>query len=189
MRVLVLALLLSAVAAPAAEAPRANGLLLVARPTLVDPNFRETVVLVTRHAGGGAVGVVLNRPTGLRLEEAFPDQTSLKGRPDVVFLGGPVSTGTLVTVFRAPGPEAKALRVLDDVWMTLDRDVVDRVLATGSREVRIHGGHAGWAPGQLEAEIAHGAWVVLDADAETIFRMDPQTMWRTLLRRASERAT
>lgn len=173
---------------PAAAQDRPNGILLVARPELGDPNFRETVVLVTRHAHGGAVGVILNRPTVVPLRQLFPATESLKGRPDVVFHGGPVSAATLVVVFRAAAPPPNALRVLDDVYMSLDPELLDRLVGRSPLpELRVHAGYAGWAPGQLEAEIHRGAWHVLDADAETIFQADPATMWRTLLRRATSR--
>ena len=168
---------------------RPNGVLLVARPELTDPNFVETVVLVTRHAHGGAVGVVLNRPTALTLAEAFPSNERLRGRQDVVFQGGPVARGTAVFVFRAPARPPEALHVLEDVYLSLDRGLLERLLAGPSLPaLRVYAGYAGWAPGQLEAEIHGGGWHVLDPDAATIFEADPRTIWRTLLRRATSRS-
>jgi len=168
---------------------RPNGVLLVARPELTDPNFAETVVLVTRHAHGGAVGVILNRPTTVTLPEAFPSLEHLRGRREVVFHGGPVARATTVFVFRAAARPPEALHVLEDVYLGLDPGLLGRLLAgPPPPALRVYAGYAGWTPGQLEAEIHHGSWHVLDADASTIFEADPRTMWRTLLRRASSRS-
>jgi len=171
------------------QSTRPNGVLLVARPELTDPNFVETVVLVTRHTHGGAVGVILNRPTAVTLAEALPSLERLRGGPDTVFHGGPVARTTLVFAFRSATAPPMALHVLADVYLSLDADLLRRMLA-GARPdaLRVFAGYAGWSPGQLEAEIHRGSWHVLDADPETIFEMDPRTMWRTLLRRATSRS-
>lgn len=174
---------------PVAAPPRPNGVLLVARPGLSDPNFRKTVVLVTRHAHGGAVGVILNRPTAVPLKEVLPAHPQLEARAGVLYRGGPVSRETLVFVFRSANPPGNALRVLEDVYMSLDRELLEALVARPEAvELRVYAGYAGWAPGQLEAEIHHGGWHVLDADADTIFRADPETLWPTLLRRATSRS-
>jgi putative transcriptional regulator len=173
-------------AGPARADDEANSILLVAKPELQDPNFAQTVVLVTRHRGGGAVGVVLNRPTATRLSEVFPARKELTGRPDVLFSGGPVSRGTLVLVFRSADRPANALRVLDDVYMSLDPAVFERIIAQpDGAAFHLYAGYAGWAPGQLEVEIHHGGWLVVEPDAGTLFGMAPDTMWPTLHERAS----
>jgi putative transcriptional regulator len=184
-----LLLAVTLVLVPRAEAQEAaNGVFLVARPELKDPTFAESVVLVTRHQGGGTVGVILNRPTTTRLSEVFPGQKHLDKRPDVVFSGGPVAPGTLVLVFRSTAQPASALHVLDDVYMTLDPEVMEHVLARpDATDFRVYSGYAGWAPAQLEVEIHRGGWHVLDADEQTLFHMSPDAMWRTLLGRASPR--
>jgi putative transcriptional regulator len=181
-------LLAAALLATTAAAPDApSGILLVARPDLADPNFRETVVLVTRHAGGGAVGVVLNRPTAVALGQALPEHQALQSRPDRLFAGGPVSPRTLVAVFRSRERPADALRIMPDVYLSLHGATLDGLFRGPDipRDLRVYAGYAGWAPGQLEMEIAREAWYVLEADAESIFRADPATLWRALLRRAS----
>ena len=181
---------LASVVPGAAAQDRPNGVLLVARPELTDPNFAQTVVLVTRHAHGGAVGVILNRPTALGLAEAFPSLEGLRGRRDAVFQGGPVARGAAAFVFRSSERPREALHVLGDVWLSLDPGLLQRLLAgPPPPALRVYAGYAGWAPGQLEAEIHHGGWHVLDADAATIFEAEPRTMWRTLLRRATSRST
>lgn len=187
---LVASLLVAALPGDVGTGPptRPNGVLLVARPELRDPNFVETVVLVTRHAHGGAVGVILNRPSAVTLAEAFPSLEPLRGTPELVYEGGPVARTTLVAAFRSATAPPAALQVLPDVYLSLDPGLLERLL-TGPRPaaLRVYAGYAGWAPGQLEAEIHRGGWHVLDADARTIFEMEASAMWRTLLRRATAR--
>jgi putative transcriptional regulator len=187
---MVIALLVTValVAGSARAADEANAILLVAKPELQDPNFARTVVLVTRHQGGGAVGVILNRPTSTRLSEVFPERKELAGRPDVLFSGGPVSRGTLVLVFRTADHPANSLRVLDDVYMSLDASLFERVIAQpDAAEFHLYAGYAGWGPGQLEAEIHHGGWLVVEPDARTLFGMTADKMWPTLHERAMGR--
>jgi putative transcriptional regulator len=186
---LAVGLWLVAVTAAGQDAP--NGVLLVARPELGDPNFRETVVLVTRHPGGGAVGVILNRPTRMPVGQLLPEHEGLRGRTDPLFAGGPVAPRALVALFRAPGRPEASLRVLADVYLSLDGGFLDGLLRRpdAPRDLRLYAGYAGWAPGQLEAEIARDDWYVLEPDHDTIFRIDPATLWREMLRRASARST
>jgi putative transcriptional regulator len=188
-RLLAAGLWLLAATAVGQDAP--NGVVLVAKPSLVDPNFRETVVLVTRHPGGGAVGIILNRPTRVPVAQLLPEHEGLRGRPDHLFAGGPVSPRALIGVFRSTERPEASLRVLADVYLTLDGAFLDGLLrrADAPRELRLYAGYAGWAPGQLEAEIARDDWYVLEPDLDTIFRADPVTLWRELLRRASARST
>jgi putative transcriptional regulator len=180
--------LLAATAAGAQEAP--NGVLLIAKPELIDVNFRETVVLATRHAGGGTVGVILNRPTPRLVSQVFPEYEALRGRPDHLFLGGPVSPRGLVAVFRSKERPPEALRVMTDVYLGLDATLLDGLLRRpdAPRDLRLYAGYSGWSPGQLEMEMARNDWLILEPDAETIFRADPATLWRVLLRRATSRS-
>lgn len=168
-----------------------NGVVLVAKPELVDPNFRETVVLVTRHPGGGAVGVILNRPTRILASQLLPEHEGLRGRTDRLFAGGPVAPRSVVAVFRSGERPAAALRVLVDVYLSLDGVFLDGLLRRpdAPRELRLYAGYAGWAPGQLEAEIARDGWYVLEVDHGTIFHADPATLWRELHQRASSPST
>jgi putative transcriptional regulator len=149
------------------------------------------VVLVTRHPGGGAVGVILNRPTRILASQLLPEHEGLRGRTDRLFAGGPVAPRGVVAVFRSGERPAAALRVLVDVYLSLDGVFLDGLLRRpdAPRELRLYAGYAGWAPGQLEAEIARDDWYVLEVDHDTIFRADPATLWRQLHQRASSPST
>jgi putative transcriptional regulator len=150
---------------------RPNGLLLVAKPGLMDPNFRETVVLVSQTADGGTVGVILNRPTQRKHDET--------GEP--ISFGGPVMREVLVTLFRAErAPEAPAFHVLKGVYLSMHPQNVEKP----ARGRRLFAGFAGWAPGQLQGELARDDWFVQPASAEILFRKDASGMWEELVRKA-----
>lgn len=176
--------------APAAEGA-ANGIFLIATNEIRDPNFRETVVLVTHPRSSGPFGVIINRPLDHRLAEVLPQYEALKGRRDIVHYGGPVAREGLVFVVRSDEPPARAIRILNDIYIITDRRDIDGVLKkpNSAKALRAYAGHAGWAPGQLQHEITRGSWHVLPADAETVFAKDAASIWPELSRRAALRRT
>ena len=160
--------------------------LLVATPDLLDPNFEHTVVLVVFPKGGGPLGVILNRPIPATLKDAFPDEPQLRERTDRLFFGGPVHTTALMYLFRGKATAEGAFPVLDDLCLSGNGDLLDHILAAPQSSVqRYFLGYSGWAPVQLDMEIARGGWYVLPADRDTILNMDPAVMWRELLARAT----
>jgi putative transcriptional regulator len=181
---LLAALLGSAPLASAGNAETPNGVFLVANPALADPNFRRSVVLVTQTADGSTVGFIVNRPGRRSLAEILPDNEMLKRFTEPLYLGGPVEGGGLFAVFRARENPLGALRVLEDVSFAMDPAVVEKLLHTPPERVRFFNGFAGWAPGQLAAELDLGGWYVLNADAESVFRKDMHGLWEELLVRA-----
>jgi len=182
---LLLCLLLLAAGAHAQHAVRSAPVLLVASPALQDPNFSQSVVLVLFPEGGGATGVILNRPTPLAWREAFPDEPALRARSDTIYFGGPVRMQALWYLVRQADARANALPVVDDLYLSADGNLLDELLAAQRRVERFFVGYSGWAPTQLEFEIAQGAWHVLPVDLHSILNLDPQTMWRELLARAT----
>jgi len=160
-----------------------RGRLLVATPPLVDPNFDRTVVLVLEHGPeDGAIGIVLNRPTGIDLDDALPDWVRLASEPAVVFGGGPVAPDAVIALARADGtdPFDGWVQVLDDLGTV---DVGRDPAALKLEELRVFTGYAGWGPGQLEGEIEKGAWFVVRATPADAFAPDPDDLWRAVLRR------
>ena len=176
MRWLLLLLVLSAPAVAQVEAP--NAILLVAKPDLLDPNFRETVVLVTQTPDASTVGVILNRPTARKHEQT--------GEP--IYFGGPVMREVLVAVFSAPrAPETAAFHVLKGVYLTMHPANIEPLLAQRAGNYRLYAGFAGWAPGQLESEMQRDGWYVLAPSAELAFRKDTAGMWEEMVRKARGR--
>jgi len=161
-----------------------NGALLVATPRLKDPNFDRTVVMLLDHNDQGAIGVVLNRPSELAVSEALPAWTSHIAEPAVVFVGGPVAPGSAICLAEAPrGPEGEGWQPLFDGLGTVDVSRSPSDLTVEIATLRVFAGYAGWAPGQLEAEIEAGAWIVAPGGRQDAMSADPSALWRTVLRR------
>ncbi len=189
---LVLLLLAGVVARPAFGAgPVANGIFLIARPGMKDPNFSKTVVLVTLPKGGAPLGVIINRPLKQRLADLFPDFKTLKGKTDPIYFGGPVELPLVSFVVRSTKTPDGALPVLHDVYFSTSHELFEKLMKrpNPTANVRVFAGYSGWAPGQLQTEIKRGGWYTLPADANTIFNTDPAKMWDKLVERASREKT
>jgi len=152
-----------------------SGILLVAKPGLADPNFHETVIVVTRAPDASTVGVILNRPTQKRLDKL----------PDPLYAGGPVMREVLVALFTADEPPAEAaFELLPHIYLTMHPRLIDALIVRPGARVRFFSGFAGWAPRQLEAEMAEGAWYALRATETVLFRKDTAGLWRELVEQA-----
>jgi putative transcriptional regulator len=162
-----------------------KGSLLISAGGLYDPNFRHTVVLIGEHDEEGAVGVVLNRPLDLTVEQAVPTLSDLAGPGELLFRGGPVEPDQAVLLADVEVPGLLDVPVLDSVGF-LTGDVPAEVRPE-VRRARVYVGHAGWGPGQLEAELESDSWVVEPARAEDIFTADPGGLWRSVLERKGGR--
>jgi putative transcriptional regulator len=163
----------------------AKGVLLVASPSLEDPNFRQAVVLVVEHGPGGTVGLILNRSTNVLLSKALPDITALKGTSHRLFAGGPVEPSRFLLLFRLKEAPADARSVFDGVYLGRTPGVLERIItqAKPAESFRAFAGFAAWAPRQLEAEMLLGAWGILPPDSTGIFDKDPATFWQDCLSR------
>ena len=159
------------------------GFFLVASEAMQDPRFKETVILVTPHYRGEVVGVVLNKPTETAVSTFFP-QSELKDQHSrQVYFGGPLSGQSLLFLIRSKKQPKASLRIFDDVFLSTDSKVLQQVLSHPRpfAGLRIFAGYAGWKPGQLEAEVEKGYWLLREADTEILFNTEPGLMWRTLL--------
>lgn len=166
----------------AAELAPATGRLLVASPGLSDPRFRQSVILLVQHDGQGSGGVIINRPSRLALKEVLGPEVAGAARAGQLHYGGPVAPRKLL-VLLAHGADVPAASqpVMDDIALTgLAEFVAWREEGAQPFEFRVFTGHAGWAPGQLEAEIARGDWRVLPAGQRTVFATDPGSLWEQL---------
>lgn len=156
-----------------------TAILLVARDGLPDPDFADSVVLVMNNLGPAPVGVIVNRPTKIAVSELFPKLKHLAGVHDKVYFGGPVEYGSVWFLFRASAAPTHAIRALDGLYISADEDLLMQLL---SREkpmdgLRIFIGHSGWAPGQLESEIANGDWALQHANSDAIFDRKSEHTW------------
>jgi putative transcriptional regulator len=163
-----------------------NGIVLVAKPGLPDPNFSETVVLVTHTDEGNPVGVILNRPTTLKLADVAPRIRGASDFSEPLYSGGPVMREVLIALFRAETPPAEAaFEVLPGVYLTMHPATIEALIAEHRTAVRLYAGFSGWAPPQLEAEIESGSWHVLRASEALALRRDTSGMWAELATQAS----
>jgi len=163
-----------------------KGRLLVANPTLSDPNFDRTVVYVLAHEPEGALGLVLNRPSGMELEEPLPRWERLAAAPAVVFVGGPVSPSSAICLAQVPaGPadEVEGFARLTGTLGTVDLEHDPDDLEVEIDAVRVFAGHAGWAARQLDDEIRAGGWFVVPALPGDVMSADPAQLWKHVLRR------
>lgn len=167
-----------------------KGRLLVATPPLDDPNFDRTVVYMLEHHDEGALGVVINRPSGEELGEPLDRWNDLQTAPGSVFVGGPVETDALIALALSKRPLTEATEELSPVAgrvASADLTVDPAFVAAQVSAVRVFRGYAGWGPGQLEGEIEAGAWLVLDAEPDDVFATEPEHLWRSVLRRQGGR--
>ena len=168
-----------------APASVAKGVLLVASPSLDDPNFRQAVVLVVEHGPEGTVGLILNRSTNVLLSKALPDIAALKGTSYQLFVGGPVEPTRFLLLFRLKEPPTDARSVFDGVYLGRTPKVLESIItqAKPTETFRAFTGFAAWVPRQLEAEMRLGAWAILPPDSVGIFDKDPATLWQDCLSR------
>lgn len=158
-----------------------KGQLLVAGPSLLDPNFRRTVVLIGEHTDEGALGVVLNRASEATVEDAVPELSPLIDDEELVHVGGPVQPSAIVVVADFADPEQAGVLILDSVGFLpaeVDPDAIGEL-----RRARVFAGYAGWGPGQLDEELDEGSWIVAPALPEDVFTGDPEELWSDVLRR------
>jgi putative transcriptional regulator len=164
-----------------------RGKLLLASPTMTDPNFARAVVLIAEHTEEGAMGLVLNRPAETTVGEAVPDLAWLADDEASVFVGGPVAETAVIVLAEFDRPELAGALVEDDLgFIGADADDPER-LDGAIRRARVFAGHAGWGPGQLEDELAEEAWIIEPPMREEIFTIDPSELWATVLRRKGHR--
>ena len=178
------ALLALAVFAGAAHAQGpSKAFFLVAKPGMADPNFRESVVLVAQGENSAATGVIINRPTDRSLAELLPG-ARFESFTDPIFFGGPVAPQGMFALFQADKSSVAAMTMLPGLYFAVAPDSVDAVLNNPPSKIRLFSGYSGWAPGQLQGELDRGDWLVVDADAPTVFRKDTSRLWQDMVRRA-----
>jgi putative transcriptional regulator len=158
------------------------GQLLLASPSLVDPNFARTVVLVGLHSEDGAMGVVLNRPSAVTVGEAVPQLEDTLGALEPVYVGGPVQSSSIVVLAEFLDPSPAGLLVLGRIGFPAPEAGIEE-LAEATARRRVFAGHAGWGRGQLDAEIAEEDWIVHPAQPQDVFSEAPQELWSTILTR------
>jgi len=158
-----------------------QGHLLLSAASLWDPNFRKTVVLIGHHDDEGAVGVVLNRSTEVSVAEAVPPLADIVPLGEPLFIGGPVQPQAAVVLADFADPSHAEILALGSIGFLPEEVDPDEV--GGIRRARVYSGYSGWGPGQLEAELEEGSWIVEPALPDDVFAADPDHLWDRVLRR------
>jgi putative transcriptional regulator len=161
--------------------------LLIAMPALADPNFNRTVTLICEHTDQGALGIVINRPLDVRLSEIFAQLTlerfDEKASQQPVLQGGPVQQERGFVLHDDTRPWDSTLRISDSIAVTTSRDILVAIArGEGPRNALVALGYAGWAPGQLEREIAENAWLSVTATPEILFGTPFEERWEAAAR-------
>jgi putative transcriptional regulator len=158
-----------------------RGQLLIAGPTLRDPNFWRTVVLIVEHSEAGALGLVLNRPSESKVSDAVPQLAELVEDDDVL-VGGPVGQSAVIVLADFEDPSDAALIAFDNVGV-LGGGRADDEFGVGLRRARVFAGHSGWNPGQLDDELERGDWILEPAQYDDAFTAEPGELWASVLSR------
>ncbi len=164
------------------EGQLAPGMFLVASRRLRAPSFAQTVILLIAYDEEGAQGVIINRPSPIRVSKVFPDLSRSPSPP--IYMGGPVAQTQLRLLVRTREPSEGMQQVLEDVYLSGSSDVLKQLITSGSETpFRTFVGYAGWAPGQLEREVERGGWHIMPAEADAIFDAAPASVWPRLVSR------
>jgi len=158
-----------------------RGQLLVASPSLLDPNFRRAVVLVTEHTDDGAAGLVLNRPSPAAVAEVVPVLEPLVDDGEEVWVGGPVQPEAVLVLGEFVDPGDAAVPLFGALGFPSLEEPGEVVPATTRR--RVFAGYAGWGAGQLEGEVERDDWILEPAHPDDAFTDEPDELWADVLRR------
>lgn len=169
----------------------APGMFLVAARSFLDPYFSRTVIYLLQHDSHATFGVIVNHPLPGKLSKRLPraDGTALGSRP--LYDGGPVNPEMLVTVIEhhvwQNNYDAALLRhVVDGVFASVNPLIVDTLLRETDPPIeraRFYFGHVGWVPGQLEQELDHHDWHLMEGNTREVFARDAGALWKRLIER------
>jgi len=168
------------------ESP-ARGKLLVATELVRGDIFVQSVVLLLHYDETGAMGLVVNRPTEVGMDELVVDDDAISSYSGPIYWGGPVQMNSLRALRRTDKAPGDAERIVDSVYLV----PVDDALKNAPQDVpglRLFIGFAGWAAGQLDHELARGSWHVVPASADLVFAKDPGQLWKQLVPPREHRA-
>ena len=155
--------------------------ILTATDRLQSSGYQETVLVAAPLPQGGHIGFIINRPTRVKMETAFPDHAASRQVAAPIYFGGPVLSNAVFAVTRsAPEGDPSVLSLMPGLVAVLDAAGVDRIIETNPNDARYFAGLVVWAPDQLDAEIDAGAWNVLPADVNLVFRANATGLWKEL---------
>lgn len=158
------------------------GKLLIASATLLESNFKRTVLVMCEHNEEGSIGFILNRPMEFKVSEAVAGFEEVE---EPLHMGGPVQVDTIHFLHSRGDLLEGSQEVFPGLFWGGDRDELSYLLSTGvlrSADIRFFLGYAGWSAGQLEKEFEEGAWYTTDASLDTVFSGEYERMWSRTVR-------
>jgi putative transcriptional regulator len=170
------------------EIKPAAGKILVASEKLGDPNFDHSVILlIESDAEKGSLGLVINRQSDIQIAGIFPD--SKNATKDPVYFGGPVQITGVQALLRMIEKTDQARQVVGDVYVTGTKELIEKSIDSraDASKFRLYLGYAGWAAGQLEAEMRVGAWTLMNGSSKIVFDAQPDSLWERLRRESKMR--
>ena len=165
------------------DSPR-RGAFLVAPRAMGDPRFRHSIVFLVAHGAGGSLGLIVNRRGDIRLSETVPDLAT-DGTDYPLYFGGPVGLPMVLMLARGSAIPEGMERISEEVYISSEQPVLEAALAASGDDLalRFYIGYAGWAPGQLDGELAQNGWHIIAGDADAIFSDEPGELWYRLIDR------
>jgi putative transcriptional regulator len=174
---------------PARTADLSESIILVAKRQLQDKLYGSTILIARPIGADRHVGFILNKPTQVTLGKLFPKHEPSRKVADPVFLGGPVSPEVIFALVQGrDNPGGRSLKILDDLYLAIDSEVVDRVIEKQPAQARFFAGMVLWRPGELHEEIRRGLWHVQDPQADVVLRKPTESMWEELVGRSERKA-
>ncbi|OGT35982.1 MAG: hypothetical protein A2W28_08685 [Gammaproteobacteria bacterium RBG_16_51_14] len=161
-----------------------EGIFLVANRNLADPNFSQTVILLTEYSNTGTCGLIINRRADLLVTDLFPKQDNMNSLTDKVRMGGPVALNRVQILFQAKNTPVGARHIVENIFLVNSIPLLNQI-SRGDflpEALNVYAGYAGWATGQLETELLRGDWYLWQADAATVFKKPAQEIWPDLIR-------
>ncbi len=176
-------------ASPARAADTSESIILVAKRQLQDKLYGSTIIIARPIGAERHVGFILNKPTQMTLGKLFPRHEPSRKVVDPVFLGGPVSPEVIFALVQGrESPGGRSIRILDDLYLAMDSEVVDRVIEKRPAQARFLAGMVMWRPGELNDEVKRGLWYLVDAKADIVLRKPTDSVWEELVVRSERKA-
>lgn len=174
-------ILFAAFTVTARAADLSQAVILVASEGLAASPFAQTVIVAAPIPQGGHIGFVVNRPTSVKLETLFPEQSSTHNVVEPVYVGGPMMPEAVFAVTRkAPDTGGNVLSLMAGLVVVIDSETVDHIIETTPNDARYFVGLMFWGPGELDEQIDQGAWAVRPADVDSVLPSSSRGLWKSL---------
>ncbi len=160
-----------------------TGQFLIAMPTLLDPEFQQTVTYICAHSNEGTMGIVINRPMKIGLGEILSQMELPPTDPEIeqiqIFQGGPVQQDRGIIIHEPPTEWDSTINVTDNLGVATSRDILEAISkGDGPKKSLVALGYASWGAGQIEQELAENSWLNIPADESILFDTPPAKRWK-----------